>query len=123
MANTKLVPFDDMPDTIYPFLTLEDFSTALIHHNGYIIGMFEVIHLNKKYPHWHNLMINPQNNKTISVYTINGWQERDSDEILDKLNLKCLKSLAYFYENDILSNKPTYGIIEKIISEIQNISS
>jgi len=83
------IPVDHMPDDICTLLDKNDYLYALLHPDGFQKGIFDVIHMNAKYPQWQNIIMHANKNDGIDnmivVYTHDGWKVRSFSSIFQLL--------------------------------------
>ena len=97
----NIIPFTLMPKNIENLLTKEDYMHALLHPSGMQRGIFDVIHFNKKYPQWHNVIIPPNTVDQILIYSENKCWEKVSFEgkIWKQFHDEYVNCFLYVYTN------------------------
>jgi hypothetical protein len=99
--NANPIPVEDMPKNIHELLTEEDYTRALFHPMGFQKGIFDVIHLNKSYRQWNNIIMNANNGRDtdIVMYTRDGWVVRSVSYIWELLNREYVLCFDYLDKN------------------------
>ena len=98
------IPIEDMPKNIHKLLLPEDYGYALFHPQGFQKGIYNIIHLNRKYPQWSNIILNANDEKNaadldIVVYTRKGWEVKSIDYIFSQLISEYVFCLDYLEKN------------------------
>jgi hypothetical protein len=95
------IPIEKMPDNIHKLLTKKDYMYAILHPFGFQKGIFDVIHLNKEYPQWNNIIMNANDGTDLNlvVYTTKGWAVKPMTYIWDQLILEYVLCFDYMEKN------------------------
>ena len=110
IKNISLIPFEHMP-SVSDRLDTEDYLAALMHRYGEFTGFVQIIHMNIKYPEYHNMMYSdPLNNNNILIYTQKGWKEKSISDIFDQLSMEVFDCSLYFkkHQDKIFKNVHIY---------------
>lgn len=97
------VPIEDMPKNLHKLIKKEEYLYALLHPDGFQKGIFDVIHMNKSYPEWHNLILNANADDGIDdkivAYTREGWRVKPISYVIEQLHNEYFLCFTYLYEN------------------------
>ncbi|MBA3750829.1 MAG: hypothetical protein H0X03_08090 [Nitrosopumilus sp.] len=96
IKNKNLIPFEETPNNIHEILTIKDYKDMMCnYHQKNEVGVARIIHDNKRYPQWRNLLFVPQDlteEDETYVYTKNGWKRVSYIWVLNrKLEAEYLK--------------------------------
>ncbi len=103
--TSVVIPFRSMPNAC-KILDTEDYLTALSYCKGPLLGFMIVIHMNTKYPEWHNMRYSETGEDNVSIFTGNGWEPCLISNIIDQLNREMDECVSYFktHQNDFFKN-------------------
>jgi len=113
IKNTKyisiVIPFRSMKN-VSSELDTEDYIKALSHPDGPYLGFMMAIHVNSKYPQWHNIRYDEVCEDNIAIFTKKGWKKILFKDMHEQLNREMLECVEYFKQNEkeIFKNVYTY---------------
>ena len=98
-ANTiTITPFERMGN-VSNELDFDDYKFALTYHKGLFFGFIIVIHMNTKYPQYHNLMYSVSPPDNMLMFTEKGWEPCIFENILEQLKKEVQDCLRYVRKN------------------------
>lgn len=93
-----LIPFRNMPNVSY-ILDFNDYRFALTYEDGLFFGFMIMIHMNEKYPQYHNLRYDETSNNHMEIFTSNGWETCLFKDIFGQLEEEALECIEYVHDN------------------------
>jgi hypothetical protein len=93
-----ITPFEKMTN-VSNELDFDDYKFALTYHDGLFLGFVIVIHMNEKYPRYHNLMYAVAPPDNMLMFTEKGWKPCIFENILEQLKKEVRDCLRYVRKN------------------------
>ena len=93
-----MIPFVDMPN-VSSMLDIEDYTFALTYPKGSFLGFMIVIHMNTKYPQYHNLRHDETSSENMIIFSKNGWEKCLFKNILKQLEREAVECIEYVHNN------------------------
>jgi len=101
--SVNRVCLENMPEDVSPLLDKNDYLYALLNPDGFEKGIFDVVHMNCKYPQWNNIIMHANKDDGVDdkivVYTKNDWYLRPFSFVHPRIINETVQCYLYLLEN------------------------